>query len=89
MSYGAAGAEIRGDVTAAGAPVPDVQVDLFIALSAQQRGEFLGYATSGANGAWTFGALDSGCYIIVGVAPEGRVFIGGSRFKQRHICNDA
>ncbi len=89
MSYGASGAEIKGDVTAAGAPVPDVEIDLFVALTVQQRGEFLGDTTSGANGAWTFGALDSGCYIIVGIAPEGRVFIGGSRFKQRHICNDA
>ncbi len=88
MTYGAVGTEIKGDVTAAGIPIPDVTVDLYEAVTANERGPFLGDTTSGADGTWTLGQMDPSCYIIVGVAPEGRVFIGGSRFKQRYVCNN-
>jgi hypothetical protein len=78
---------IAGAVTETdGAGVGEVKVDLFEAKTPWIRGKFLGSARTDDDGGFRFGPLEVGCYISVAIAPQGRTFTNGSRYRQNHRC---
>ncbi|MGH1491716.1 MAG: Calx-beta domain-containing protein [Acidimicrobiales bacterium] len=61
-----------------GTPVADAQVDLFhrAGSGGVERGEFIGLASTDADGNFSFDVID-GCYVFVFIAPDGREFVSG------------
>ncbi|MEM7341414.1 MAG: hypothetical protein AAF467_22360 [Actinomycetota bacterium] len=71
-----------------GAPAAGVKVDVFDAVDRWTRGQYLGTATTDANGTYGF-EVGSGCYITVAIAPLGTEFgaVGSGRvYDQQHGC---
>lgn len=95
VSGGSVDGTLEGVVTTSdGAPVGDVQVDVFVAAADGSRSTFLGNTRTGADG--TFAAqVQPGCYVLVLIAPaerrfvsNGRIVVGG-RFLEHRSCVDA
>jgi hypothetical protein len=78
-------AELGGVVTdESSTPVAGVRAVIY-AAEGEGRGRWLGRAFTGSDGTWRF-AAGSGCYVVDLVAPEGRNWVGGGRYRQVSGC---
>ncbi len=84
----AADATVAVDVVdGAGAGVDGVAVDLFAAGADGLRAGYLRSMTTTAGSA-DF-AVDAGCYVVVAVAPDGRLFDNGTPWSELPVCVEA
>lgn len=90
VTGGAAGQSVGGAVTeSGGGPVAEIQVDLFAAAADGSRAGYLATAATGQDGSYGFDLPAAGCYVHTFVAPEGRSFVGGSRWLNLGYCAEA
>lgn len=75
-------------VDLAGEGVEGVKVDLFTSNDRGQRLTFLEFTRTDSQGNYGF-AVDTGCYAVTFIAPEGSVFANGGRFLNRFGCFQA
>ncbi len=79
-------ATLTGQILDGGAPAVGVKSNLFNVSGDGQRSSFIGPATTGADGFYSY-RQSTGCYIEVLIAPEGRTFqSSGGRFVERPVC---
>ncbi len=82
----AAEADLGGTITQGeGQPSEGVLVDFYRTLADGSRGAFVGSAVSGADGRYNLGVAE-GCYWLVLVAPDGRLFTNGGQYLESFRC---
>lgn len=68
-----------------GSAAPGVAIDLFAANDDGSRAGYLRSTASSEGGGYGFD-VSPGCYVVVFIAPEGRVFTNGSPWNQQFLC---
>jgi hypothetical protein len=77
---------IGGTITDGGGVFEGLVVDLFATNGDGSRAGWLGDATSGADGTYSFSNVDPGCYVLVFIAPDGYQMVGGNRWLEATVC---
>jgi hypothetical protein len=84
-------ATVGGTVTSSdGGTVEGLVVDLFTAVDAQTRGQWLGDASTNGAGEFRFADVPAGCYFLTFIAPDGATFpASASRWLNTYVCVEA
>ncbi|MGH1493349.1 MAG: SdrD B-like domain-containing protein [Acidimicrobiales bacterium] len=69
-----------------GGAVAGVNIDLFQATADGSRGQWLTSTSTAADGSYTFGQLNTNCYILTFIAPQGQTFTNNSPWFQPGTC---
>ncbi len=78
-------ARLGGLVSDAGGGVSDVTIDLFDVNADGSRATYLGSTTTDGRGGYRFDVKAS-CYVVVFIAPDGRTFPPGGRYREASLC---
>lgn len=70
-----------------GGPAAGIKVNLFEVGPDGRRGRFLGKDVTDHGGIYGFD-VEADCYVVIFIAPDGYVLVGGNRFLERRVCLD-